>query len=758
MGENEGTALATVNGGSRQMMRQELSATEIGPAQDSITVALAEQSRAEVEARIASARRWPRSIMRVRERLLADCQRPRFAEAARYRKPVGGGQTAEGWSVRFSEACATAIHPPERPITKIYSYGARWPIEGAAIVRAQLEMAHNYQVDLVAIERDRDKQNKTTVRTQCSPAAVTAADRASFFASGWARMAAMMRSDGRAPKRGASPIAKRVEQARERERAAHRALWSEEKEARRREDVKASVTAQTAAAFAAAKAARGKHGTPGMWPSKGLVADAMDSAKKRVMDLRFGKVPGQPANPTAQVRFPERDGGGRVGGQPGTTGCTVAEALAGTHTFVRIEMLDETASPRTVTKKDGRVVTLPQRQAGSRSSSLRKRALVWLRVESDGKAPVWAKIPVVMHRPLPSDGVIKYAWLLVRPVGPRFELAMQFTVATPDETPAPLPAEPRTVAVNFGWRQLRDGRVRVGYAVGSDGKSEQILALDSMRAATEHADSLRSIRDRNREAIVGRLRAYASTEGAPDGLRRTIAQAAKWRGPKKLLSLLARWPEHIASVEERVTVEALAAWAQQDRHLHFWEADERAKAARRRRDDKDGYRAIAKRLRAQYDRVVVTDMQVSHLKRKSAPEEAAASEGQEQRRRMGWVAPAELGAALKAAFGEERYTKHVAVYATRTCPSCGVVDDDDARFTASERVTCSACGEERDQDESHCGWMLRRVASGEVVWSQASPLAPTVDGASTTPKKKGRVRRRVDRSQTTPQPGVVPVV
>src|SRR6516164_676472 len=38
----------------------------------------------------------------IRERLLNECRRPRFAETARYRKPIGKG--IEGMSIRFAEA------------------------------------------------------------------------------------------------------------------------------------------------------------------------------------------------------------------------------------------------------------------------------------------------------------------------------------------------------------------------------------------------------------------------------------------------------------------------------------------------------------------------------------------------------------------------------------------------------------------------------------------------------------------------------
>ena len=69
--------------------------------------ALAEQSKAAVQARWIMAMQRPRDIMRARELLLADCARPAFAAKAIYNKPVGKG--VEGPSIRLAEAAARAM-------------------------------------------------------------------------------------------------------------------------------------------------------------------------------------------------------------------------------------------------------------------------------------------------------------------------------------------------------------------------------------------------------------------------------------------------------------------------------------------------------------------------------------------------------------------------------------------------------------------------------------------------------------------------
>lgn len=76
-------------------------ALPMAPAETAAS-ALASQAKAITEARYLVAINRPRDMDSVRQSLLKECQRPGFAEVARYRKPVGKG--IEGLSIRFVEA------------------------------------------------------------------------------------------------------------------------------------------------------------------------------------------------------------------------------------------------------------------------------------------------------------------------------------------------------------------------------------------------------------------------------------------------------------------------------------------------------------------------------------------------------------------------------------------------------------------------------------------------------------------------------
>ena len=69
------------------------------------STAVAAREKAAVEARFVMAMNRPRDPEEARQRILKACKRPRFAESARYQKPVGSGRVY-GLSIRFAEEVA----------------------------------------------------------------------------------------------------------------------------------------------------------------------------------------------------------------------------------------------------------------------------------------------------------------------------------------------------------------------------------------------------------------------------------------------------------------------------------------------------------------------------------------------------------------------------------------------------------------------------------------------------------------------------
>lgn len=107
------TEIVKVNGQDQRgvVSREDFSGQEMRRTAETAAISVAARERAIIESRYLMAERHPRNWDSVRVRLLGHCDRPGFAEVARYKKPAGkkkvNGQWiesfAEGLSARFAE-------------------------------------------------------------------------------------------------------------------------------------------------------------------------------------------------------------------------------------------------------------------------------------------------------------------------------------------------------------------------------------------------------------------------------------------------------------------------------------------------------------------------------------------------------------------------------------------------------------------------------------------------------------------------------
>ena len=107
MSRPESTALAPIEP-SPGTLTEGFGAIERGAVTETAAQVLAEQAKAAVQARYIMAMKNPRDWDVVRQRLLKDCDRPTFAQVARYSKPVGTSAVT-GPSIRFVEAALRAM-------------------------------------------------------------------------------------------------------------------------------------------------------------------------------------------------------------------------------------------------------------------------------------------------------------------------------------------------------------------------------------------------------------------------------------------------------------------------------------------------------------------------------------------------------------------------------------------------------------------------------------------------------------------------
>lgn len=90
------------------VVREEMGGREVA-LPTTAGIAIAAQLTAVIKARHAIALANPRDIETVRQKILKDCRRPKFAETGMYRRPVGAGKVVEGLSIRFAEAALRAM-------------------------------------------------------------------------------------------------------------------------------------------------------------------------------------------------------------------------------------------------------------------------------------------------------------------------------------------------------------------------------------------------------------------------------------------------------------------------------------------------------------------------------------------------------------------------------------------------------------------------------------------------------------------------
>lgn len=572
--------------------------------------------------------------------------------------------------------------------TRVAKYGLLRPVQGEHEVRAQMRAGHRYYNDLIALERTRRAVYRD-IRGDGGRLAEPE-QRVSDIA---AQLAAV-----REAIRGANAEARsRVESARLRAQA--RDLSAQIKDARvalraARAEVGADPEVRARVVDLDERGKRWHKGlraaTPAYWGTYLLAEASYDQARKAAVDPSVRPARGfertSPVDGWA--------GEGRVGVQI-QGGMTIAEAMAGDDTRLRIEPVSRDAWDH------------PMR--GERRRAQRTR--LWMRIGSEERAPVWAVFPLVMHREIPPDARIKGATVQLRVCGTREEWTVSITYAREAEQPAQLPG---VVALDLGWRKRPDDSIRVAYWADDAGEHGEIVMPASIRAKIKHADGLREIQDlaynRAQRWLTRWLRAAESAGVAlPDCLDNARRYAHQWRSHARIRRLvLETWRGQRFAGDERIFA-ALERWAHQSRHLWQWEAREREKALRHRREV---YRAAAAEIARRYGTVAVEEYDLAADKRLPAPEGEDAPVRAVRSQRFD-AAPGELRAAIVQAVQREGGVA-VPVPAkgtTTTCHACGASCDWDREQHLTH--VCEHCGAEWDQDRNAAINILRERSSAQ---------------------------------------------
>lgn len=562
---------------------------------------------------------------------------------------------------------------------KVYRYGLLAPTEQRDRVFQSMRIAHDYRNALCELDRERRR------RLRLLDTAATEALRT--------RVEECRRS------LDASVAEQRRERARTRKRSTPTAIRDAIRAAR--SELKEATAAWRQARDAARTASAGKRDAINEWwlaerrrlrPGRSQRPDGIDAGTYQLVEDAASRSSSdlplwdrdQPQDP----RFLRWTGEGAVSVQI-VGGVGVAAMLDGKSTQVAVTEPSDAAADR--------------RDPSSRRSQTRKRMLLWLRVGSnEDRSPVWAQWPMVMHRPLPPQGTIKRATVILRKIGPREEWCVQFVV---DEPAVPVTCGRGLVGVDVGWRLRRDGTIRVAVACDEHGRLEEVTVPPLVVGGLLKADDLRSIRDKNFDAAKAELARWLRERDVtitrePSHWLGRCDQIMQWRSPARLASVVVQWRNQRIDGDEDI-YERMEAWRRQDKHLWLWETSERTSSLRSR---KDHYRCVAARWARTYGAAILEKFDLRQIARRQDERDEAENETARSHRFM--AAVSEFRDCLRNAFRSRGGEVHevAAEHTTSTCSECGELVDFDRSML---RAKCSQ-GHEWDQDENAARNILER--------------------------------------------------
>jgi len=433
------------------------------------------------------------------------------------------------------------------------------------------------------------------------------------------------------------------------------------------------------------------------WGTYLLVEAAMDAARKGRMDPNY-------------VPWP---GGGRLGIQI-QGGVAAGDLEANTNTFCRILAAPDPARKRPAGARPGR------RAAMHRT--------LQLRIGSDGQAPIFATWPMLMHRPIPADAVVKGVTVVCRRVGQRAEWRALFSLSFPTEERVP---SAKACALNLGWCQVPGG-LRAGYIVTTDGVEQEILLPQDVINRMTKADSIKAIRSKHCDTMQAALCAWTAANpwpvtppGAPRGFVERGAYMASWKSSERFVAFARYWRAN-RFVGDDVGYDLLEAWRYRDQHLEQYQLGVMRGALRHRREL---FRLAAAPLAKTYGTLVIDDFDLRDTQRSPAAEDTA-TEIPAVKHQQTLVAPSELRQAFVSAFTRAGTVVTVsAENVTQRCHACGDINEWD-RETAGRLHTCMACEVTWDQDANACHNLLQE-RHAVIAAAQAARAAK---GPNTGPK------------------------
>jgi hypothetical protein len=338
---------------------------------------------------------------------------------------------------------------------------------------------------------------------------------------------------------------------------------------------------------------------------------------------------------------------------------------------------------------------------GTRRSRGKYLAECSLRAGSVGRDPLWVTFTAVVHRPLPDDAKIMWAWLYRWRRGRAWAYELHITVESREFAQAVAAGEGR-VALDLGWRvaEKGNGGLRVAYWKDDKGNEGEVRLDNELLSALDYPSQLLGVETHWFEKMRGELVTWAKANTLPPEHAARLENLAQWRNAKRLSSAVWWWKDNRFAGDEAI-FSPLNEWrVRRFWHYRDWSINQREKALARRLDF---YRMFARTLLARYDTLVLEDFDLRKFAAKPKAEDAPVPNAERYWRMMG--SPHELRIALidTARKLGRTFVKLDPAMTTRRCDECGCEDTWDQ---SQLMHTCAACGRVRDQDLNACNNLL----------------------------------------------------
>lgn len=588
---------------------------------------------------------------------------------------------------------------------RTYRYGCRQPLDD---VLPHIYAGHQYRNKLVEIELERRKHTDDYLVSVSPLLAKVESRLAAADEAVAALLTATKAANAKARTLTQTPADKAImAELRESQRNYYTRRKEIRKELFGRDEVKAALEQVNQVAYAAIRAARAACGV--YWGTYLLVEESAST-------FRSGAPP----------RFERWTGEGRIGVQL-QGGLDWETLCAGTDTRLRLTPAPGPSAGELIHRFS---VAGPKTQA--------KRRMLWMRIGSDGRAPIWAKIPVTIHREPPATAKIKWCVLHRRLVAGAEQWHVTFSLvaehasafSTRDLSPT------GAVGIDVGYRVMSSGRQRVAIAFGTDGEQHDLYLPISKVCEWEKIERIQGYRDTGLDEAKTNLSNWLEIhENAPQWLRERCQYLAQWRSARRLDDLVYEWSQTTGVPEDGDIIRDLVAWRARERHLWQYQENLRQQLLAWRRNF---YREWAAMLRKSYHTVYLEDIDLRDVIHDTLVPADLRETVTPQRRAANRVALSELNDSLKHCGMDSVRVPHAGT--TAICHECRHVNDSD---DPSRLKTCGGCGREYDRDENAARNIL---ASGEAAQNNGGAFAsPTGPGVTPSPAANGLSKRHAAR-------------